>query len=391
MTKKRIDFYCATFLTGGIETTLIQILRKLDRSKFRIRLIILYHTVGQETLLTTVPNDVEVKYVVGSKFLNKLRSKRLQGRLPLYLKFIEEIFLVNFRRVVFYNSIRSIIKDCDIVVDYGMCLMKWPGLFFNVRKMIYCHFSLNHLNRFNSKKNLELVKSLNTYDKVITIADEMRDQFEGFYPNEKNKTVRIYNYIDQEHVIKRSLEGEEVSIDQQPYILSIGRLDQSQKDYLTLLKAYAIAREKYAVNMRLIILGKGRDLQRYSELCRELAIENHVDFRGFEENPFCWIKNASLFVHASFFEGLPTVVVEALVLGKKIVATQCETGVKELLANGKAGYLCIVGDENELALKIAEALNNDASNQRILDESQKVLKNFSMDQTVGKLEQVLLS
>ncbi len=389
MIKKKIDFYCATFLTGGIETTLLQILNHIDKNKFSVRLVIMFHTVNQEALLHQVHDDVEVKYLVKSKVLNYFRSKRLIKKLPLGYKLIEEFLFVNLRKLIYYFTIRKAIKASDIVVDYSMCLMKQTKLLKNSKSVIYCHFSLNHLDRNNTTRNFKRVQELDAYDKVITICDEMKSQFISYHPNSKNKVERIYNYMDQNYVLKRSEESSPEPDSMQNYILAIGRLDESQKDYTTLLNAYAIAKKQFGIQEKLIILGKGRDEYYLKQLSFDLGISNDVEFKGFETNPYKWIKNCTLFIHSSKFEGLPTVIIEALILKKIVVATLCETGVKELLGNGNAGLLCDVGNVNQMAEKISEAIINTEAHSQYINNSQEFLQEVTISKTIQRFESIL--
>ena len=75
-------------------------------------------------------------------------------------------------------------------------------------------------------------------------------------------------------------------------------------------------------------------------------------------NPYPYIKRCEIFVHSSQYEGLPTVMIEALLLDKMIVATDCPTGPREILNGGKAGILTPVGDIEALAKAMHEALTD---------------------------------
>ena len=79
---------------------------------------------------------------------------------------------------------------------------------------------------------------------------------------------------------------------------------------------------------------------------------------GFQKNPYNFIKHSDLIVLSSDWEGLPTILIEALYLKKKIVSTNCNGGCSEVLANGKYGYLVPMNDVNRLKDKILFALNN---------------------------------
>jgi glycosyltransferase involved in cell wall biosynthesis len=109
--------------------------------------------------------------------------------------------------------------------------------------------------------------------------------------------------------------------------------------------------------MHLVILGEGEERARIERLIRELGIENDVYLPGFVENPFAWMARASVFVLASAWEGFSNVLLEALACGCTVVSTDCPSGPREILADGKFGYLVPVGDDTALADAILAALS----------------------------------
>ncbi len=138
-----------------------------------------------------------------------------------------------------------------------------------------------------------------------------------------------------------------------PVVLAIGRLT-AQKDLGTLIRAFARLRQVRPV--RLLILGEGEGRPVLEALIRELHLEEDVDLPGFTANPFPYLTKAALFVLSSRWEGLPTVLVEALYCGTPIVATDCPSGPREILKDGEYGRLVPVGDVAFLAGAMEVAL-----------------------------------
>lgn len=139
-----------------------------------------------------------------------------------------------------------------------------------------------------------------------------------------------------------------------PVIIAVGRLSP-QKDFPTLLKAFAYLRQTRQV--RLLILGEGAERKSLEALAAQLGIEQDVCLPGFVENPYPYMVNASVFVLSSLWEGLPMVLVEALYCGPPIVATDCPSGPREILKNGEFGRLVSVGEPEALAEAIGAALD----------------------------------
>jgi len=166
-----------------------------------------------------------------------------------------------------------------------------------------------------------------------------------------------------------------------PVILGVGRLTK-QKDFPTLIRAFARVRKKHQA--RLLILGEGEARPHLESLVRDLGLEGEVDLPGFVENPYPYMKKAAVFVLSSAWEGLPTALIEAMALGTPVVATNCPSGPSEILEGGRWGHLVPVGDEEKMAKAILEVLNHpkepipmDAwirfSSKRVTEEYIKVL------------------
>lgn len=143
-----------------------------------------------------------------------------------------------------------------------------------------------------------------------------------------------------------------------PVVMGAGRLTR-QKDFKTLLQAFARLRANRPA--RLIILGEGGEREALIALSRELGVAEDVDLPGYVDNPYAWLSRASLFVLSSAWEGSPNVLTEAVALGVPVVATDCPSGPRELLKNGKYGPLVSVGDSVAMAEAMATTLDRPLS------------------------------
>ncbi|MGH7509228.1 MAG: glycosyltransferase [Gemmatimonadales bacterium] len=139
-----------------------------------------------------------------------------------------------------------------------------------------------------------------------------------------------------------------------PVILGAGRLTR-QKDFPTLIRAFAEVRRHRAV--RLIILGEGDERPALERLVGQLGVADDVALPGFQENAMGFMGGSALFVLSSAWEGLPTVLIEALAAGTQVVSTDCPSGPREILQGGKLGALVPVGNVAALAAAIRDALD----------------------------------
>src|SRR3546814_2435399 len=97
-----------------------------------------------------------------------------------------------------------------------------------------------------------------------------------------------------------------------------------QKDFPTLLKAFALLRQEHPA--KLIILGDGAGKEGLEALAETLGIRADVAFPGYVANPYAYFRHASLFVLSSAWEGLPNVLIEAMACGCPVVSTDCPSG-----------------------------------------------------------------
>jgi glycosyltransferase involved in cell wall biosynthesis len=149
---------------------------------------------------------------------------------------------------------------------------------------------------------------------------------------------------------------------QPPVILGAGRLT-AQKDFANLLRAFALVRQKRAA--RLVILGEGPERAGLRDLAAILGVADDVDLPGFDANPYAHMSRAGVFVLSSAWEGLPTVLIEAMACGTPVVATDCRSGPAEILRGGRFGELVPVGDPQALAAAIERTLQRPASPQAL--------------------------
>ncbi|MBW4575412.1 MAG: glycosyltransferase [Aphanothece sp. CMT-3BRIN-NPC111] len=138
-------------------------------------------------------------------------------------------------------------------------------------------------------------------------------------------------------------------------ILGVGKLEP-QKDFPTLIRAFAQVRQVQPV--RLMILGWGPEPDRLQleALVQELGLEDDVALPGYVNNPYAYMARAAVFALSSRWEGFGNVIVEAMVVGTPVVSTNCESGPAEILDNGKYGSLVPVGDSQALAEAILKVL-----------------------------------
>lgn len=204
------------------------------------------------------------------------------------------------------------------------------------------------------QKNLEYnIKSFlknSVYKFSDGIISNSRESFNYFKnKNFKNKLAYIYNPI------KFNKQKENIKKKNKKYILSVGRLEK-QKNFLGLLKAFKLVTKKFQ-NFKLIILGSGTQENSILEYINQNNLKKNVILKGYRKSDR-YFRTSGIFILNSLFEGLPNVLIEALAYKIPIISTNCMSGPKEILSNGKFGNLVPVNNYKSLAKKIIQVIEN---------------------------------
>jgi glycosyltransferase involved in cell wall biosynthesis len=197
-------------------------------------------------------------------------------------------------------------------------------------------------------------------DMVIAVSKGVADDLVTALRLPRDRVEVIYNPVVGRELIersKRTLDHPWFSPAQPPVVLAAGRL-HAQKDYPTLLRAFALVRRERMA--RLMILGEGEERHSLEEMIGQLGIGEDVALPGFVENPFPYMRESSVFVLSSRWEGLPGVLIQAMACGTPVVSTDCPSGPAEILEDGKWGRLVRVGDVNQLARAILDTIEDES-------------------------------
>ena len=213
-------------------------------------------------------------------------------------------------------------------------------------------------------------------DAIVAISEGAADDLAQNIGIASEQIHVIYNPAFDDSILEKASEPVDhqwFTSGQPPVILGVGRLTQ-QKDFGTLLRAFALVRKE--IPARLMIIGQGSDRAQLELLAVQLGLEQDIDFHGFQINPYKYMARASVFVLSSIYEGLGNVLIEALALGTPIVSTDCPSGPREIMLDGAAGPLVPVGDFQALAREVLRLLTNKDLAVHFVKEGQKKIGRF---------------
>lgn len=194
-------------------------------------------------------------------------------------------------------------------------------------------------------------------DAIVAVSDGVADDLATVARLPRDRVQTVYNPTDLDLIDRRAAEpAPHPWLDDggAPVIVAVGRL-AAQKDFATLLRAFARVRERRPA--RLLILGEGRLRPALEAQVAQLGLGAAVALPGYAENPFAALARADLYVMSSRYEGLPGALIQALACGCRVVSTDCPSGPAEILDHGRYGRLVPVGDAPALTEAMLAALD----------------------------------
>ncbi|OYR44599.1 glycosyltransferase [Halorubrum sp. Ea8] len=229
-------------------------------------------------------------------------------------------------------------------------------------------------------------------DRIIAVSEGVADSIVERTKVKRDNVSVLHNPIEIDAIreqARRDVEDEWITDDDLDVVLYVGRHTE-QKDLKTWLRAFERVQAQNP-DTRAIIAGKGpkrEEIQSYSE---RLGLADVVSIPGYVENAYGYMHEADVFLLSSRYEGLPSVLIEALACGCPVVATDCPSGPKEILDDGKYGCLRPVGDANGLAEAVLETLNQSTPRDELMSRADGFATGAVLDRYEQFLEEYVLS
>ena len=151
---------------------------------------------------------------------------------------------------------------------------------------------------------------------------------------------------------------------------------------MTLIKAINLIKDKIKISV--LIVGNGREKENLLNFLKKKKLNKIIRIVSYKKNPYPLIKCADIFILSSIYEGLPNVLLEAICLKKFIISSNCPTGPREILNNGKGGLLFKTKNYKELANKIIYFHKNKKNCLKMIKNSQDGLKRFNIKKNLNK-------
>lgn len=382
--KTRLLFLISRFLDGGIDTILTEYLRNIPLDRYDVTLAIGTAMGDLEVHRSRLPEGVRVEYLVDATALTHWRKEKIRRRIPAAAKIYDELILNPIRTAVAHRRLKRLISQADAVIDFDATFYTMLRS-CRVPVIGFYHFSIEENLRRSRRHTLRQMHGMANYVHIALISNVMVEEGKRLFPELASRFTRIYNGYNFADLRRRG-EAETVVEVRKPYFVAVERLEESQKDVSTLLRAYAKARtESDGPFPGLVVVGAGRDEAMLHHLASDLHIEDATVFTGFQSDAAPYISRAEALVLASKYEGFGLVLVEAMVLGRPVVASDCPSGPAEVLDGGRAGILVPVGDVDALASALSQLAADPAMRERLAAASAERAKAFDIHESVTQL------
>ena len=393
MMKKNVIIRSGSLRMGGLERVLIEVLQNIDKKKYNLTLVI-DDDCGEDNIFEKdIPKEISYYFLKSQKLIEKTNYYKLRRKNILY-KLMYNIYM-NIETYIKSKNIKKLIEKLekiDVFIDYDAGATKYIENIEADKKVVWIHNSIPNLKKSEGKIK-RFGKRLEKYDRIVAICDEMKEELKDIYPNLKDKIIRIYNPFNFSRVLNlkddmSELTEKDKKLLNEDYCIAISRLDTVQKDYKTLLKAFKILKSK-GINKKLYIVGDGPSKEEIENMIKEYDLIEEVKLLGRFKNPYVWLNNADFFIHSSKYEGFGLVLIEAAILDKLIISSNCPVGPTEILENGKSGILFNVGDSQELAEKIEKVLNDKNLRNRYILSMKERREDFKKENVLKEYEKLI--
>ena len=360
MKKKKILIFMPSIEDGGVEKNLFLISNFLIKKFNNISVISISNKYQYKF-------NKQIKLIhFKNKFFNYF-GRRKKFFLCLFLLFLEILKDKNILVISFQGNI------------YCTLLCKMLG----VKVIVRSNTSPEGWSQ-NIFKHYFFKIILSKANKIIVNSIDFKKQFKKRYDI---NAACIYNPLNKKEIINKSKKKIHNYFDKDSLkIINVGRL-VDQKDQITLIKAADIIRKK--IKIKVLIVGDGKEKKNLIHFIKKKKLNRIVKIISYKKNPFPLIKQSDLFVLCSIYEGLPNVLLEAICLKKFIISSDCPTGPREILNNGKGGLLFQSKNFKDLAKKILYFRKNKSKCLLMNNISQKGLKRFNFTDNLNKYYQII--
>ena len=361
---KKISFIIPSFQVGGTESSFIRMANSFNKSEFQSELV--YWFEGGELRELIEPGVI----------ITKIKVTNLLSLL--------------IRLIGYYNKSKPTIIHTSMYMIGNIAILARlfskhkPKIIVGARSDFnsVCKTSKNFFDEFLLRKlsNTLFKKS----DQIIAVSKGVKNGLLESLKLEKSKVKVIYNGIlTKKHNNYSILPNHNwFHMEDICLVCSIGRLSP-EKGIFELVCAFRKA-FKVNNNLRLIIIGEGEEKKRINQYIKDHSLVKYIEIIDFRDDYYSYLNHSDIFVLNSYFEGMPSILVEAVSTNVKIISTNCMHGPGELLQGVPESKLIDVNNEDQLV----NAINYFSISKKTKRGEVKHLKDFYIEESMKKYKNV---
>lgn len=384
--RRKILFVVDENRMGGVSILLEDMLKYLDRKKYKISILVLHDV---ENYFKKLPDDIEVIY--GTKFFNvidyNLKSLIESKKILLVIKKIYLIILMK-TGLIKYKIIDERKKMLDDKYDVEIAFKDGFTAVFTAygnsdKKIHWLHYEYKKYNANGNYPKL-FNKILPMFDKIIAVSVGVMHDFNEIY-RLHNKTMVINNLVDVDKIVMKAKEKCDRKLAPNKInIICVGRL-HSCKGFDRLIKAVSKLSKKEQKLLNIEIYGDGTEFKNLELLINKNNLNNIIFLKGRVNNPYKYIKGNDLFILCSRFETFGLTIVEAMLLGVPVFALE-NSNTNNLIDNRVNGYVVNNTDDD-----LYNGLLYLIKNKKVINKYKKNLLNYKYDnkKIIEKINKVL--
>jgi glycosyltransferase involved in cell wall biosynthesis len=245
------------------------------------------------------------------------------------------------------------------------------------------------IREFHYSRTYRILKSESVFDKILALGGNMLDKFTlrkydmivALTEEDKAANWKSYNnVVVMPNPIRSSFDV--ISNLMSKRIVVAGRLTR-QKNFMSLVRAFSVVSAKHP-DWSLDICGEGCQRQMLEQEIEHLNLCDNVNLHGFTSDLPTAYSESSLFVLTSVYEGLPLVIIEAMSCGLPIVSYACPCGPRDIISDGKDGFLVPVNDETLLADRICYLIEHEDVRLQMGAAAIEKSRQFSLDKIMAR-------
>ena len=364
--KINLIFFLPTFNYGGAGNSVYRLCKNLDKNKYKINIISIGKCAYKKKLKIFCKNifELRTKKTIFSIFKIREITSKVYCENPIKTIFISGHHYANIASLIAlkpYKHVKTVLVERTDIEE----LIKY----YNLRNFLK-NFIIYFLVTILYKKADAIVansKSAKLYLQRIC----------------KKKVINI-----SPPSLTKIINGKVKKNKKKFYtIITVGRLVK-EKGIDTMIKAFNEIKLK---NIILKILGDGKEKNNLKKLIHEYDLEKRVFLLGRIKNPEKIYLSSDLFIHASYYEGFPNSIVEAINYNLPVICSNCKGGTKEIILNGRGGDLFPIGNHKILANKITSFFRNQKPLKKKLTLARKNIKKYTVKNNVEKYDKLFLN